>query len=417
MMLTKRRQIQAVANAISGRPLGLNAEAMTPDFRWLLEVVQEAGPGMKYAELARVKADPENRDLTGYIDQIMAAQPGDAADYPSLDTLGDALPIVDWLWHGWLPRGYMTLLAAFPGVGKTYIALDLARRIIHGLDAPDGEALNVRNPVVVYVDAEDFLPVVNQRTKAWGMDRTRFYPLRRPPRELIDMNQEHYQDELVDMVYDLRPDLVIVDSLSSVNARGENNIEDLREVLSFFSEIPAEFDCAFCLIHHLRKPGKNSTQGIRMHDLRGSGHLVAMARVIQGLDTINVDDPNGPRVLKTLKNNLSRHPSPLGLTFESTADPDVARLQFGNINLFVQEQQTDIELAADWLVAKLEESGPLAYSELKVMIDQEMGFNESTLQRARKSLGTLIEDTLGNRKRGNQWALAQDDDLSEEDEG
>ena len=30
-------------------------------------------------------------------------------------------------------------------------------------------------------------------------------------------------DHLIEMCYDLRPDLVIIDSLSSVNVKGENN--------------------------------------------------------------------------------------------------------------------------------------------------------------------------------------------------
>ncbi len=42
------------------------------------------------------------------------------------------------------------------------------------------------------------------------------------------------RDPLIDMGLDLEPDLIIVDSLLSVNARRENNIEDLRDVPGFF---------------------------------------------------------------------------------------------------------------------------------------------------------------------------------------
>ena len=54
-----------------------------------------------------------------------------------------------------------------------------------------------------------------------------------------------------DELFRLKPDLIIVDSLSSVNSKGENNIEDLREVLGFFTEIP-KVHLAFDLPTHPR---------------------------------------------------------------------------------------------------------------------------------------------------------------------
>ncbi len=60
-----------------------------------------------------------------------------------------------------------------------------------------------------------------------------------------------------------------------------------------------------------------------MHDLRGSGHLVAMARSILGMELLKtggVDDPNGPRLLKVLKTNLGKYPKPLSVEFEECAD-------------------------------------------------------------------------------------------------
>ena len=63
---------------------------------------------------------------------------GPASAFASLDQLSAGIPPVSWLWPGWIPRGMITLLCAAPGAGKSYLALDLARRLIAGLPWPDG---------------------------------------------------------------------------------------------------------------------------------------------------------------------------------------------------------------------------------------------------------------------------------------
>ena len=402
-MITERRQIQAIADMVSGMsPNGVSADMMSEELQFIYNHLSQIKPDKRYSRLTMLRL--ENEDLTDLIDDIIRARPGHKPCYQSLAELGPHLPKISWLWPGWIPRGVLTLLAAWPGVGKTYVALDLGHRIANGVSAPDREdfALSSRN--VIYVDAEDFLPAIYDRTQTWGTNTEHFFPVQRPPRSLIDMADQFYQDELIDMVYDLSPAVVIVDSLSSVNSRGENNIEDLREVLSFLVELAKNFNTAVLLIHHLRKPRGNLTQPITMHDLRGSGHLIAMARSVLGVDVLQSSDPNGPRSLKMLKTNLSKYPKPLAIEFKGTSNPDVAALFYGDIALY--KQPTDIEACAEWLLEALAD-GPRAYADLKDDVEMEMEFNETTLQRARKHLGNKVSDTTGSRKKGNQWILTK----------
>jgi len=241
------------------------------------------------------------------------------------------------------------------------------------------------------------------------MNTQRFFPIRKPPRDILDMTKPAYQDALLDMAYDLKPELIAVDSLSSVNSRGENNIEDVREVLNFFISVSQAFRCGFVLVHHLRKSPKNSlTSPLQMDDLRGSGHLMAMARCILGLDPSQSDlagNPNGPRQLVSLKNNLSSKPNPLNVEMVATDNPDVARLTYTELE-FQVSAQTDVEQCALWLTSTLAQ-GPQSYAELKSRLADELGFDETMLQRARKHLGHTITDTIGPRKRGNQWQLVK----------
>jgi hypothetical protein len=414
MMLTERRQQQAIVDLIHGLEPELDHAQLSKPYRTLWQEVKDClehgyDPHEIHQELYRFKLSDRGETLAKIIDAILVSEPGYRQSYRSLQEIGAELPETSWFWQAWIPRGLLTLLAAWPGVGKTYLALDLARRVVANLPAPDESAFELETGRVVYVDAEDFLPDIYERATAWGMNLDQFYPIRRPPRDLIDISQPEYQDPLIDMCFDLRPDLVIVDSLSSVNAKGENNIEDVRDVLSFFVEVASAFEVALLLIHHLRKPNKGVTQPVTMHDLRGSGHLVAMARSILGIDIIKTgpeEDFNGPRQLKVVKKNRGKYPQPLSIQYhDSPTNPDVAVLTYGPMSLFERYPETLTEKCANWLVAVLEEQGPLTFTEIQAQAAQE-DFKRWVLIEARQLLGDRVVDTLGAKRFGNKWALA-----------
>lgn len=44
---------------------------------------------------------------------------------------------VQWLWPGRIPRGKVTLLTGDPGLGKSFITMDLAARVSRAHDWPD----------------------------------------------------------------------------------------------------------------------------------------------------------------------------------------------------------------------------------------------------------------------------------------
>lgn len=408
-MITDRRQLQALRDLIVGQEPEITKEQLTDgDYTYIWEQLDQQPKQDRYETMMRLRQINDEAEFRQLIDDILTLTPGDRLHHRHLLEIGPELPNVEWLWPGWIPRGLLSLMAAWPGIGKTYVALEMARRLIAGQPAPDGQAFINDGPGrVVYVDAEDFLPVVYSRAQAWGMDMSQFYPIRRPPRDLIDMSSKFYQDQLVDMCFDLQPALVIVDSLSSVNLKGENSIEDLREVLGFFIELPKMFNCGLVLIHHLRKPNQGRQNGsTNMHDLRGSGHLVAMARSIIGMDTVT-DDPNGPRWLKVIKTNLCKYPKPISVRFsQNPHNIEVADLNFNRD--YVQLPDNLSGKCAEFILKTLEKE-PKKYTEIKVLaLAQNPPFNETMLQEARRVLGTRVIDTLGTKKRGNQWVLAPD---------
>ncbi|NJN95668.1 MAG: AAA family ATPase [Anaerolineales bacterium] len=416
-MLTERRQQQAICDLLKGAQPTLSHDQLTPPYDYLWEVVMVNLPDKYLAIEALITARQENPDLSSIIDAVIELKPNQSPHYETLAYIGPNLPQVTWYWPNWVPRGLLTVLAADAGVGKTNVALDLARRNITGLPAPDGVPLDIRSGNIIYVDAEGFLPVIYDRLASWNMDLSRFYPVQRPERDMLDLGLKRNQDHLIDMCYDLRPDLLTIDSLSTISSKGENNVEDTRELLNFLANLANHFSLALLLVHHLRKPpanGQNSGAGpVSQHDLRGSGHLSYMARSILGLYIPGLD-PNGPRRLHMVKTNLCKHPRPLVMNYIPAPDnPDVLTLTY-EVSEKPLIPDTLTGDCAMWLLDMLSE-GPMSYFDLRAAA-VEAGYNETMLQEARRKLDWQVIDTHGVKRKGNKWAVYQSEDDETGDE-
>jgi putative DNA primase/helicase len=76
----------------------------------------------------------------------------EAADQLRTVRLCDVSPgLVQWLWPGRIPLGQLTLLCGDSGLGKSFLALDLAARASRGLPFPDqGEASQPSGTVILF---------------------------------------------------------------------------------------------------------------------------------------------------------------------------------------------------------------------------------------------------------------------------
>ncbi|GIK42374.1 MAG: hypothetical protein BroJett011_62070 [Chloroflexota bacterium] len=409
-MLTDRRQQQAICDLLNGGQPELELNQLADPYDYLWQVVAAKLPDRYEAIQALLAVKTEYPDLAATIDTIAELRPQQKQHYETLAHLGPNLPEVTWYWPNWVPRGLLTVLAADAGVGKTNVALDLARRNIMDLPAPDGVPLNIQSGNIIYVDAEGFLPVIYDRLAGWDMRLDCFYPVQRPDREMLDLGLKRNQDHLIDMCYDLKPDLLTIDSLSTISSKGENNVEDTRELLNFLANLANHFNLALLLVHHLRKPanGQNSGAGpVSQHDLRGTSHLTYMARSILGLYIPGLD-PNGPRRLHMVKTNLCKHPRPLVMSYTPAPhNPDVIMLSYEvSEKPFIPDTLTGD--CARWLLDLLSD-GPLSYFDLRTAA-AEAGYNETMLQEARRKLDWQVIDTLGVKIKGNKWALYQPPD-------
>jgi hypothetical protein len=400
--------------------------------------------------------DPEERRAC--ILDLCDLLPGDDVFtfYPSLEEMASQFPSVDWLWPSWIPRGMLTLFGAAPGAGKSLVALDLARRLIHGGAFPDGAPIPCPGASVLIVDAEGAPALLNQRAAAWEIDRRRLFLMLPPdPQSLIDLADPGQQDRLRDMCRLLEPALVVVDSLAAATARGETSIQGARAILGFLASVARDGDLALLVIHHLRKrprasspggaparsgpawsapPGYASAPHVVADDLRGSSHISAAARSVLALSVVAQAPPSpvlseleaasgapgpasaapaaGPRPdldglrrFEVVKTNLCRHPPPLGLAFEGH-DVPVPTLRYTG---YVEPPPppTQIDLCTRWLYQHLAAAGEPVKPAHVVRAAAGAGFHRRTLYRARQALAGFVVD-LGTNAHDphKRWALA-----------
>jgi hypothetical protein len=286
--------------------------------------------------------------------------------------------------------------------------LDFSRRISSGNDAwPDGKPIQNPGANVLYIDAECQPEVIKERALGWKMKTKRFFLKWPQDGEIFDLAEPRYQDLVYEWAYAARPELINIDSLSMINTKGENNIEDVRRILSYLITLARDSKAGLLLSHHLRKrPGLIApVLDLTQDDLRGSSHIVAAARSILGLSVIQTSqefDPNGPRKLHALKMTMGPFPKPLGYEIVS-GFPSGYSLKWGDAPK-PYRQPDKIDLCTEWLVEVLSEKDR-SLKELE-RLGKDDDFSRSNIIRARNKRPELFRDTKGKRDPSNTWTLA-----------
>lgn len=161
------------------------------------------------------------------------------------------IPPIEWIADGLIPKLLVSAIVAQSGVGKTWVALDLARACsTGGLFLGQYPALRCR---VGIVDAEDEYIGLKTRWKQLQAGMGRLPDDRIKVRMLsgigsFDVMNPAESDELAEAMRSL--DLLIVDSLSQSHRKNEKNNEELLPVMQQWESLSRRTGCTVLLIHH-----------------------------------------------------------------------------------------------------------------------------------------------------------------------
>jgi len=342
-------------------------------------------------------------DAVKRVADSLGVSPGEARG-PALTRLADVTPEpVRWLWPGRFARGKVTLIAGDPGLGKSFLTLDLAARVSTGMGWPDAPHERREPGGVVLLSAEDDITdTIRPRLDAAGADCTRIEALtgvrgasddgERIVETPIDLTDTTYIEQAIEQVE--RCKLIVIDPVSAYMGRADSHVNaEVRAVLAPLADLAARHDVAIVAVTHLRKG-----EGQAIYRAMGSLAFVAAARAAWAV-VRDADDPTGARrLLLPVKNNLAADAG-TGLAFELvdagggtpclrwSADPITVNVDEALARPRGTPGPTPAarDEAADWLRGILA-GGPVAVALLREEGDA-AGFTYATLRRAKETIG------------------------------
>jgi RecA-family ATPase len=187
---------------------------------------------------------------------------------------------IDWLVDGIVPCSTSGIMAGEPGVGKTWIVMDLVMAIATG--SPWLDKYETIESRVLVIDEENADILVRQRYHSlnWRYDSEKLEnihfligesldvtPLEHPRKGLADSTDYLRLWDLIDRY---RYDLVVVDSLTRFHHTDENDSSRMSAVFDGIKRITDKFKISFLFTHHF-----NKGRGHNNNRLRGSSDILA----------------------------------------------------------------------------------------------------------------------------------------------
>ncbi len=217
----------------------------------------------------------------------------------------ESLPSPEWLIDGIMPRGSFVVLYGSAGVGKTFLALDMAGAVSsgqtwHGRDTFQGP--------VVYVAAEG-VGDLGLRHEALRIGRD----LNDLPdigyiTEPVNLYSDFDVDRLIDQIANRQPALIVVDTLArSMDGADENFAKDMNTVIKNIDRLRHATGAAVMLLHHKGQKGDRE---------RGSSALKGAADVFIKLN----GNVTTAATLHCDKMKMATAFSDISLRFEQTGD-------------------------------------------------------------------------------------------------
>ena len=312
---------------------------------------------------------------------------------------------ITWLWQKRIPQGKLVVIGGDPGLGKSYLTLDIAARVSLGGPWPDG-GVSPKGDVLL-ISAEDGLSdTIRPRLELLGADVNKVHAISttlKDDGQDIPLSLSEHLGQLEDAIIQNKALLLILDPILAFTGKKTDTYKssDVRAVLAPLSAMAERTNCAVVSVLHLNK---RSSEGNSIYRLTSSLDFTAAARSVFVVGK-HPDDPDH-RVLAPVKSNLSAPPKSLAFHFTSdgyfnwTGEVDLD----ANDVLAMQphEGQTERDAAKEFLITVLNDGE----AEAKNIMSEarECNITARTLNRAKKDLGiTACRRGKLGKKGGGVW--------------
>ena len=291
---------------------------------------------------------------------------------------------IEWLYQPYVPRGKITLCAAYPGTGKTYLLCYMASCVSKGAQFFNIVPFDTKPENVIYLTSEDDLgDTIKQRLRVCGADMKRVY-------SVIDSGATLTFDspQIEEIIKQIRPALLIFDPFQSYIGEDVelNAANKTRAKLNSIVDLAERYNVAVVLICHFNKNQK----GDAITRIIGSTDIVGASRSYIALG--KVPDEDGVKYMSHEKSSLEKR----GKTILFEINPAEGGIKYlGENNMTMDDytkQQSEnrrraapaVEAAKQFIINQMQE-GKRAAKEIKTLAVANK-ISERTLDRARKEL-------------------------------
>ena len=333
---------------------------------------------------------------------------------------------VEWLWPDRVAVGKLTLLTGDPGLGKSFITLDMAARVSKGLPWPDHtDAAAVQGGVVLLSAEDDPADTIRPRLDALGADPAQLNLLSAVQSDGGDTGDwpddvaasEAHVDltkhicELEQAIHQT-PNcrLVIIDPIAAYLGHTDSHRDAaLRGVLSPLARIAANNRVAVVAVAHLNK----SAGGKAVYRSSGSIAFVAAARSAWAV-TKDRDDPKR-RLVLPLKNNLAPDVHGLAYSIEEDAitrqpsvlwEPDPVMISAEEALGDPVGDREESDEVQDWLRSTLAGTDGIPAKEMLEQAEAN-GFSHKAARKALKAAGGKAVRAGFGKDGAWMWRLSQ----------
>ena len=298
---------------------------------------------------------------------------------------------VEWLYPPYVPRGKVTICAAYPGAGKTYLMCYMAACVSTGRQFFNQIPFCDNPGRVIYLTAEDGIgDTIKKRLRICGADMMNIATV------LDNKTQLMFDSpEIEEFMKNYRPDLMIFDPFQAyIGAEIDMNAPNrTREKLGYISELAEKYKVAVVLICHFNKNGK----GDAITRVLGSTDIMGICRSYIALGPVPGEDDM--KFMSHEKSSLDKR----GKTILFEINPDKGGIVYLGENNLTMDDYTAIrnkkrvsnapavEAAKQLIMNNMPEGRRLA-KELKNLAAANK-ISDSSLQRAREELGIITRKT------------------------
>jgi hypothetical protein len=210
-----------------------------------------------------------------------------------------------WLWEGYIPTARVFGIAAFEGAGKTRFAMDLCRRVWHGLPWPDGQAATVApGRPSLWVCSDGNQDELVEMLPPFGLpDEAVVFPAAPDdPYSGTDLDIHESLEAIETAIATVKPWGVFIDTLTSATSKDLCSQDVMKVLKTPLVRWVQTYGVIVGLLLHLSREG---------HPL--GRRIKGITRTVIQLECPDPEDRPG-RLRLWLPKTFSKRPPPLGVT-------------------------------------------------------------------------------------------------------